>query len=133
MNRYNKMKKVLFLPVFMGILGISCLNNVEDTSGEVQTGVSYINDVQPIFNASCTSCHGISGGVNLNSYQSLIASDGNFYGTNLVVPGDAAASGLVDKIEANPDFGTRMPQGGTLSGNQIETIKAWINEGALNN
>lgn len=133
MNHYDNMKKVLFLSIFVGMLGVSCLNNVEDTTGEVQTGVSYINDVQPIFNSRCTSCHGNSGQVNLTSYQNLLASDGNFYGTNLVVAGDADASGLVDKLEPNPDFGSRMPQGGALTGNQIETIKAWINEGALNN
>ena len=37
---------------------------------------------------------------------------------------------MVDKIEANPQFGNRMPVGGSLSQDQINKIKAWINEGA---
>jgi mono/diheme cytochrome c family protein len=92
--------------------------------------VDYQTEIQPIFNASCTSCHGSNGGVNLRSYSQLINSIGNNYGTNLVVPGDPDASGLVDKIEANPQFGSRMPSGGQLSDSEIALIRTWIQEGA---
>lgn len=129
------MKKILLPSILVfSFLSANCLTNVEDNTGEVpDEPVSYASDIQPIFNARCTVCHGNSGGVNLSSYQALMNSNGNFYGTNVVVPGDAAASGLVDKLEPNPQFGSRMPQGSSLSGNDIEKIRAWINEGALNN
>ena len=58
---------------------------------------------------------------------------GNNYGSNLVVAGNADESGLVDKIEPNPDHGSRMPIGGTLTNSEIQTIRTWINEGAKNN
>ncbi|MEQ9310706.1 MAG: c-type cytochrome domain-containing protein [Balneolaceae bacterium] len=128
--------------LFVMIVGLSCTNNSEnlvsapdDTEepNDPNQQVSFGNDVQPIFNSSCTSCHGNSGGVNLSSYTALMNSVGNNYGNNLVVPGDADASGLVDKVEPNPTHGTRMPIGGTLSSSQIQTIRAWINEGAQNN
>lgn len=126
-------KNILFLSVIVSLLGINCMNGSEDVTGTEQSNVSYSTQVQPIFNSRCVSCHGSNGGVDLSSYSALMSSVGINYGTGLVVAGDADASGLVDKIEANPQFGTRMPQGGTLSGDQIQTIIAWINEGALDN
>jgi mono/diheme cytochrome c family protein len=127
------MMKKFFLPILIFSL-TGCLNNVEDVAGEVQIEVSFSNDVQPIFIAKgCIGCHS-SGGFNMSSYESLINSNGIQYGNNIIVVGDADASGLVDKIEPNPQEGRRMPNDGNfLSGNEIQTIRAWINEGALNN
>ena len=121
--------------------GMSCTTNTEDlTSGDDPgdgenpiENVSYATQVQPIFNASCTSCHGSSGGVNLSSFAQLMSSSGNNYGDNIVVAGNADASGLVDKIEPNPQSGSRMPVGGSLTNEEIEIIRVWINEGAQNN
>lgn len=127
------MMKKIYLPILIFTL-IGCLNNVEDVTGDVQSEVSFSADVQPILQQNCVSCHGSQGGIALDSYQSIITANGNRYGTNIVVQGDADASGLVDKIEANPQFPGRMPTGGPfLSGDEIQTIRAWINEGALNN
>ncbi len=127
------MKKILVPCVIMLFALTNCINNVEDNTGEEQTGISYAQDVQPIFNARCVVCHGASGGVNLSSYAALINSVGNEYGNEVVVAGNADASGLYDKLLPSPRFLSRMPQGGSLSGDEIETIRAWINEGALNN
>lgn len=130
----------LLLVLSMVIVGLSCTDNTEnlvaapDDGGNDPVGeVSYSNDVQPIFNGNCTSCHGSSGNVNVSSYSALMNSVGSNYGSNVVVRGDADASGLVDKLEPNPTHGSRMPIGGTLSTAQIQTIRAWINEGAQNN
>jgi hypothetical protein len=52
-----------------------------------------------------------------------------------VRPNDAAGSYIVHKLEGGPDIvGVRMPQGGPfLSVAQIDTVKSWIDAGALNN
>lgn len=95
--------------------------------------VDYASQIQPIFSSYCTSCHGGQNGVTLSSYEAVINSIGQQYGTNIVVPGDADASPLVDKISnSNPEYGVRMPQNGPpyLSPDQINLIVAWINEGA---
>lgn len=92
--------------------------------------VDYASEIQTIFNTRCTSCHGASGGISLTSYNSVINANGNAYGTTIIVPGDADASGLVDKIEPNPTSGSRMPQGGMLAQEDIDKIRLWINEGA---
>ncbi len=68
--------------------------------------------------------------MNLNSYSATMASVGDLYGKKIVTPGNAAASPLFDKLLANPQFGSRMPQGGSLTTQQIDLIRAWINEGA---
>lgn len=93
--------------------------------------VDYEEEIQPIFSQNCTSCHGSQSGVTLTGYDEVMNSVGNQYGTAIVVPGEPDESPLVDKIEANPEIGARMPQGGPyLSEDQIQLIKTWISEGA---
>jgi hypothetical protein len=51
-----------------------------------------------------------------------------------VLPGDAANSYLVKKIEGTQTVGTRMPQGrNALSSITIQNIKNWVDRGAKNN
>ena len=92
--------------------------------------VDYPSQIQPIFNASCVSCHGGTSGVYLDSHAATMASTGSRYGTKIVVPGNAAASPLYDKLLPDPEKGSRMPQGGRLTDAQIALIRDWINQGA---
>lgn len=129
--------KIKSLPLaLLSLLLFSCVSNVEDLTDDVvpePDEVSYASDIQPIFNSQCTSCHGNNGNISFTTYANTTSGTGNFYGANLIISGDADASGLVDKIEPNPESGSRMPQGGSLTATEIATIKAWINQGALNN
>ncbi len=51
-----------------------------------------------------------------------------------VIPGDADNSLLIMKLEGTAPFGSRMPLGGApLSNGQIQSIRAWVNAGALDN
>ena len=84
------------------------------------TTVSYATDVQPYFNAQCTSCHSGNNppaGVDLTSYAAVIAS-------SIVVSGDPDASVLVQQLE-----------GGHRNQAQadIDMIRTWILEGANDN
>ncbi len=92
--------------------------------------VAYSSQIQPIFNARCTSCHGGLSGVNLGSYSATVASVGTQYNKKIVTPGNAEASPLYDKLLPTPQFGSQMPQGGSLTSQQIQLIRTWINEGA---
>lgn len=133
------MRKHPFYVLFIIIMMSACVNNVEVQVPEIpEDEISYASQIQPIFNNSCggSSCHtngGMQGNVNLSSYQTAIASVGSQYGTEVIQPGDADNSPLVDKLGTNPDFGNRMPPGGSLSGEQVGQIIAWINQGARNN
>lgn len=100
------------------------------------TTVTYSGTIQPIFNARCVSCHSASvpqSGVNLATYAATRASRGTQYNALIVLPNNADDSALYDKLLASPRFGSRMPQGGALTTQQIANIRAWINAGAPEN
>jgi len=132
------MRIELFVCMVFAILTTSCLQNVEDiTVAEPVGDVSFANDIQPIFNSSCTGCHGsvANGNLRMRNYNELISSNGFRYGNTIIVAGDADQSGLVDSIEPEPSSGImRMPQGGPyLTATQIQLIRTWIDEGAQDN
>ena len=94
--------------------------------------IDYATQVQPIFDDKCTSCHydGLSG-VTLSSYRTTMNSVGEQYEMSIVTAGEPDNSPLIDKIEPDPEYGSRMPQTGTLTQAQIDTIRQWVAEGAL--
>ncbi len=104
-------------------------------------GVSFSTQVQPIFTVSCVNagCHPGSGAPfslrSDNSYSNLVnvaATTGPCASDMRVAPGNAAASALVKRLEGN--CGVRMPIGGAaLSQAELDLIRLWINQGALNN
>lgn len=132
------MKKIS-LPTFivLYLFSTNCLTNVEDNTGEVPVElISFTQDIKPIMENRCDSCHGLGqNGFNSSTYAAIIAGESptNRYNGPFVIPENGDGSPLIDKLEPNPQFGTRMPQGSSLNGNDIEKIRAWINEGALNN
>jgi len=108
------------------------------------TNAALFNPVQTIFNNHCVQCH--SGplppqGLDLsagNSWRNIVArSSTEDPSRPRVSPGDDEQSYLYQKIIPNPTIpigGVRMPQGCSgntcLSQQQIDTIEAWINDGA---
>jgi len=92
--------------------------------------VFFAQDIQPIFDFDCISCHGTAGGLNLESWAGIDA--GGDTPGGVVVPGDPENSLIIKRLE-----GTIMPQMPQslppLSAPEIETIKQWIREGALDN
>ncbi|MDI6878105.1 MAG: cytochrome b N-terminal domain-containing protein [Desulfitobacteriaceae bacterium] len=85
---------------------------------------SFKNDVAPIFQSRCLSCHGTSGNYALDSYQNTLKKDIN--------PGDPENSKLVQRLEGTDK--PQMPLGqDPLSSAQIQSIKNWIKDGAKNN
>ena len=131
--------KKLYLSLL--ILSTLVLYNCSKDKGPVDTdqsteNVSFTNDVQPIFDQYCTSCHPNSGNLDLtpgNSYAQLVNINASAYSAKRVIPGDAENSVLYKKIDGSGTFGSNMPLGGNLSAGQISIIKKWIEEGAQNN
>ena len=100
------------------------------------TGVSYSQHVQPIYDQNCIICHPASSNPDLttaNSYAETVNVNASGYSGKLVVPGDPESSILYKKIDGSGAYGSNMPLGGSLSQTQINIIKQWIEEGALNN
>jgi len=91
----------------------------------------YTRDVEPIFAKSCYACHGSKsqqGGLRLDAKATALT--GGQSG-KVILPGDAAGSLLLKRISSGDDQ-ARMPMGGKpLPPEQIATIKAWIQSGAV--
>ncbi len=90
----------------------------------VTAQVDYNLQIQPIFDDRCVSCHGSMGGLNLTSYENLM--DGGLSGDE-VIPYDHASSELWIRVNSG-----QMPPGNNdLTGEQIDLIAQWIDEGGL--
>ena len=101
------------------------------------SGVSYSKDVQPILSKNCSECHSpggqgfVASGLDTTSYQTLMK--GGKFGP-LVKPGDALTSTLNILVEGRAHSSIRMPHGREkLPDKDIDTLKAWVNEGAKDN
>ena len=108
--------------------------------------VSYTEDVQPILFASCLSCHDkdsegyLTSGFSLDSYDAVMK--GTKFGA-VIVPGSSDSSSLYLVIAHKTSPEIHMPphthdalaegRGISLTDEQIETIRLWIDQGALNN
>jgi len=106
--------------------------------------LSFKNDVFPIIEKRCLPCHAEDNfnpsELSLDSYEDMKAG-----GKNGVpwVEGESSESILIKKLGEKPPFGERMPlnskrkiaegKASWLSEGEIDTIAAWIDQGARNN
>ena len=103
--------------------------------------IGYADAIEPIFVEECTAmgCHGSAA-----SQEDLDLSAGEGYAElvgiasaqcdsgQLVVPGDPAASYLLNKLQGvDLCFGTKMPKMGSLPAADISAVAQWICHGAL--
>jgi hypothetical protein len=111
---------------------LSCKDELP-TQGSIvfpSSGVSFGQHVQPLFVQKCTSsCHGTSDALDLTPpmYANLMS-----YQPQLVILGEGDNSLLVQLFDGRA-VPAMPPTGDRLTDNQINGIKTWINEGALNN
>ena len=124
------MKNLYKLIVLSGMalfLGSCYYDTFPEDTGTVPDEVSYQQDVQPIWNAACTECHGnippnLEDGV---SYANLI--NGGY-----VVAGDSQNSVLYQSLLGINGV-SLMPPSGKLPDSQTNIVKKWIDDGAENN
>jgi len=108
--------------------------------------VSFTDDVQPIFRASCIECHNAAAEGYEASGFSLADYDSTMKGTRfgpVVIAGSSISSALYMVIANKTSPEIQMPphhhaslaegRGAPLTKKQIETIEAWIDQGAQNN
>lgn len=131
--------KLRILPLFflsslvIGRLTIWPIPSILAADKAVTTDFS--RDVLPILSDNCFTCHGPDENrrrahLRLDTREGIFADRGGY---QVVVPGNAKASKLYQKISAS-DEDMRMPPSSanrTLTPAQIETIKRWIDEGAV--
>jgi hypothetical protein len=100
--------------------------------------VSFAAAIQPLFDTHCAGCHGEAGNAGLDlragvSHGHLVGVAATESSLARIQPGDPAASWLYRKISAQQDVGSSMPPGDPLSGADVELVRVWITEGALDN
>jgi hypothetical protein len=99
--------------------------------------VSYQSDIQPILDRRCAECHSEGGlgfaksGFLVDSYEHVMR--GTKYGA-IIEPGSSISSTLYRLVAGKTDPSIRMPHGrAPLSKREVESIAAWIDQGAKNN
>ena len=101
-----------------------------------KTGLTYTKDIKPIFDKSCTRCHGAErpkGRLRLDSLEGILkgGEDGK-----VIVAGDSAKSMLVRSVAhvGHPDSYMPPPRNkaniGPLTKEEIGLVRAWIDQGA---
>lgn len=87
--------------------------------------VGYVEDIQPIFERSCSSCHSAAArimGLQTTTYRSLMAGSDN---GSVVSPGDPEGSKLWEMVSTG-----KMPLTGPLPPAEQQIVYEWIKEGA---
>jgi hypothetical protein len=105
--------------------------------------ISFNNDIFPIFQGRCMTCHApgapgcLVSGFSLATYDTLMK--GTKFGP-MVIPGSSAESNLLRLVKHQADPSIAMPRSQTpgrpsewLKPDQINLIETWINQGAKNN
>jgi len=103
-----------------------------------EPAISFSQDVKPIIDQNCISCHQADGqgtnasGFDMSSYDDLMK--GGQFGP-MVIAGDAEGSNMLVLMEGRADPSISMPHGEQkpVSKADIKKIRLWIDQGARNN
>ncbi|MBK9074597.1 MAG: hypothetical protein IPL77_06365 [Flavobacteriales bacterium] len=100
--------------------------------------VFFATEVMPVFQQHCWVCHPPMGEMDLSTgvaYANLVNVPALGYAPALrIVPGDPMASVLWHKISQSTTYGLNMPPNGTfLTNEELQTIRDWIEQGAMDN
>ncbi|HEV8130610.1 MAG TPA: DUF1553 domain-containing protein, partial [Acidobacteriota bacterium] len=119
---------VAFLGAFLIFAGPSHPNAKSGTAQPAAKTVDFTRDIRPIFSDICFACHGPDdkqrkAGLRLDKEEGALS---------VVVPGDSANSTLIQRITSkNPAKIMPPPESGrSLTPNQIELFRRWVDEGA---
>src|SRR5262245_61013076 len=95
---------------------------------EAQSTDVFESKVRPILAANCYDCHTDErmGGLRLDSREALLK--GGNSGQPAVVPGDPDKSLLIQAVKQTTEK-LKMPKGGRLRPDEIETLGGWVKAG----
>ncbi len=131
-----KISNKYFLIFFFFIIIFSTLfTGCDDTLTNVpDSNVSFADHIYPVFQVKCafSGCHAQpnpANGIDLSTWAGVTADP------NIVFPGEPELSRLIWAIEARAGISPMPPAGFTtpMTLDQIEGIRTWIDEGALDN
>ena len=119
------------LLAFTGALLAGCKGaSADDADRPDEQAVEFVQDVRPILQRACQSCHGSEkqkGDYRLDVRQ-VALHGGESYAPN-IVPGKAGDSPLFQFISGTGDL-AMPPEGDRLTSAEIDVIRRWIDQGA---
>ena len=133
------LKSIFAVAAVAGISSLALAADVDTSklpAASTKTGVNYATDIKPIFDASCTKCHGDQkpkAKLRLDNLEGIVKGSEN---GKVVEPGNSAKSVLVHNVAHLGDEDDFMPPPKNkmglkkLSDEQIGLIRAWIDQGA---
>jgi len=93
--------------------------------------ISYSKQIQPIFDKSCISCHGVKAikeGLDLRTFDGLAAGSSN---GSVITPGDAENSFFIKQIVSGEmPWRRKAPE---VTPEELQILIDWVNQGAVNN
>lgn len=121
------------------LFSLSCSDGIvsELPGDNVEIRAEFKSIQKNVFDAYCISCHAgqyASGGLDLssgNSYNNLVNKLNAAGDQTFVSPGASEKSYIISRLTA--DNSQIMPPTGAIESHLIDTLKVWINNGALNN
>ena len=131
-NIFAVLFPLLFL-IFVFLMGCKDQGTNIDSTTIPSSNVSYSQYIQPVFDNKCNNsgCHEDAtraGGLSLTSWANTTSDPG------IVFPNEPQNSRLIWAIQNQAGISPMPPYGyAALTKNQIDGIKAWVQEGAKNN
>lgn len=113
MSKKNILSKIIkTLSLLLIVTFFSCEKNVEQDDNTCDPEISFSQDVSPIIDGRCLECH--SGRIfpDLRTFEGITSN----------------ARSIQQQVVSGA-----MPQGSTLTEEQIELISCWIDNGTLEN
>jgi hypothetical protein len=130
------MKKIALILLIISTL-VSCDDTltVQDVDNKIipDQNVSFSKHIYPVFQVKCISCHNATnpdGGLDLTTYSAATAD------FNVIFPGNPDNSRIVWAVEGDKPPIQKMPPIGyskPFTQNQMQGLRTWITEGALDN
>jgi hypothetical protein len=106
------------------VCGISPVSRAAD-------GVDYVREIKPILTRRCTSCHGVLKQKNSLRLDTVAALRRGGSAGPVIEPGHAADSLLIEAITGADGVAKMPPEGDSLTAEQIELLRKWIDAGAV--
>lgn len=115
------------------LIAFTLLATTLPTIALAESSVDFAKDIEPIFKASCYSCHGEDKGLGrLRLHTPDAIAEATKVHDDLLLAGKPDESELYERLVLPADNKKRMPKGADpLSEKETELIKKWIEEGAV--
>lgn len=130
----RKIYCILSILSFMLFLVAGCEHDINDSKQNTNT-INFTQVSNSVFSA-CVQCHSSSaksGGMDISAYENIVNAPSSENASFMrIKPSNPDSSYIYMKVTGAAGItGSKMPQGGTLSADNIKLLSDWIKAGAI--